>query len=168
MAFHKINITINNELEQVTVPSNMTLMQMLRESLALTGTKNGCTAGECGACTVLLNGKAINSCMMFAAQAEGADILTIEGVADGDRLDPLQEAFLDHGAVQCGFCTGGMILGAKALLARQPEPTEADVREALAGHFCRCTGYRKPVEAVLAAASGAQRPSRRKAAEVGR
>ena len=103
-------------------------------------------------CTVLLNGKPINSCLMFAAQAEGGEILTIEGVAQRDKLDPIQEAFLEHGAVQCGYCTPGMILSAKALLAEHPDPTEAQVREALAGNFCRCTGYLKPVQAVLAAA----------------
>ncbi len=124
---------------------------MLRRE-AYFGVKRGCETGECGACTVLLNGKPINSCLMFAAQAEGGEILTIEGVAQRDKLDPIQEAFLEHGAVQCGYCTPGMILSTKALLAEHPDPTEAQVREALAGNFCRCTGYLKPVQAVLAAA----------------
>jgi carbon-monoxide dehydrogenase small subunit len=116
-----------------------------------------CEKGECGACTVLVDGKPINSCLMFAAQADGREVLTIEGLAHGDTLDPLQEAFLDHGAVQCGYCTPGMILNAKALLAKSPNPSEAEVREMLTGNYCRCTGYVKPVEAVLAAAKAIRR-----------
>src|SRR6185369_6694772 len=109
------------------------------------GVKRGCEKGECGACTVLLNGKAINSCLTFAAHVEGAELLTIEGLAHGDELHPLQEAFLEVSAVQCGFCTPGMILNAKALLDRNPHPTEQEVREVMAGNYCRCTGYEKPV-----------------------
>ena len=129
------------------------------------GVKRGCEKGECGACTVLVNGRAVNSCLMFAAQAEGAEILTIEGLAEGGKLHPIQEAFLDHGAAQCGFCTPGMALSAKALLDRRPHPTEAEVREALAGNLCRCTGYVKPVEAVLDAASRMGQPARKKRAK---
>jgi carbon-monoxide dehydrogenase small subunit len=129
------------------------------------GVKRGCEKGECGACTVLVNGRAVNSCLMFAAQAEGAEILTIEGLAEGGKLHPIQEAFLDHGAAQCGFCTPGMALSAKALLDRRPHPTEAEVREALAGNLCRCTGYLKPVEAVLDAASRMGQPARKKRAK---
>ena len=125
------------------------------------GVKRGCEKGECGACAVLLDGKPIASCLMFAAQAEGRQVLTIEGVAVDGKLDPLQEAFLDHGAVQCGFCTPGMVISAKALLDRCPDPSEDQVREALAGHLCRCTGYRKPVEAILAAASKKKNRARR-------
>jgi aerobic-type carbon monoxide dehydrogenase small subunit (CoxS/CutS family) len=162
----ELRLTINGAAKCWTIAPGEVLLDVLRRE-GYFGVKRGCETGECGACSVLLDHKAINSCMMFAAQAEGANIVTIEGLADGERLDPLQEAFLDHGAVQCGFCTGGMILGAKALLDEHPNPSEAEVREALAGHFCRCTGYRKPVEAVLAAASVGTR-SRRKAAEVAR
>jgi aerobic-type carbon monoxide dehydrogenase small subunit (CoxS/CutS family) len=147
----QVRLTVNDAAVCWTIAPGEILLDVLRRE-GYFGVKRGCETGECGACTILLDGKAIHSCMLFAAQAEGANILTIEAVAKGDRLDPLQEAFLDHGAVQCGFCTGGMILAAKALLAKTPNPTEAEVREALSGHFCRCTGYRKPVEAILAAA----------------
>ena len=144
-------VKVNGEAKHWTIAPGDLLLDVLRRE-AYFGVKRGCETGECGACTVLLNGKPINSCLMFAAQAEGGEILTIEGVAQRDRLDPIQEAFLEHGAVQCGYCTPGMILSTKALLAEHPDPTEAQVREALAGNFCRCTGYLKPVEAVLAAA----------------
>ncbi len=147
----QLKLTVNGEAKHWTIAPGDILLDVLRRE-GYFGVKRGCETGECGACTVLLDGKPINSCLMFAAQAEGSEILTIEGVAPREHLDPLQEAFLDHGAVQCGFCTGGMILGAKALLERRPDPSEEQVREALAGHFCRCTGYRKPVEAVLDAA----------------
>ena len=147
----ELRLKINGEAREWTIAPGELLLDVLRRQ-GYFGVKRGCEQGECGACTVLLNGKAVNSCLIFAAQAEGGEILTIEGVAQGDTLDPVQEAFLDHGAVQCGFCTGGMILSTKALLDRNPDPTEEDAREAMAGHYCRCTGYRKPVEAVLAAA----------------
>jgi len=147
----QLNLKVNGELKQWTIAPGDLLLDVLRREDYF-GVKRGCETGECGACTVLVNGKPINSCLMFAAQAEGCEILTIEGVAQADKLDPLQEAFLEYGAVQCGYCTPGMILSAKALLADHPDPTEAEVREALAGNFCRCTGYLKPVEAVLAAA----------------
>jgi len=158
-----LRLTLNGEPKEWTIAPGDLLLDVLRRENYF-GVKRGCETGECGACTVLLNGKPVNSCVMFAAQAEGSEILTIEGVADGDRLDPLQEAFLDHGAVQCGFCTGGMILSAKALFQQRPDPSEDEVREALAGHLCRCTGYRKPVEAVLAAAPAKKRHAPRKAA----
>jgi len=147
----QLGFKVNGELKQWTVaPSDMLLDVLRREGYF--GVKRGCESGECGACTVLVNRKPINSCLMFAGQAQGREILTIEGVEQRGKLDPLQEAFLEHGAVQCGFCTPGMILSAKALLAERPDPSESEVREALAGNFCRCTGYLKPVEAVLAAA----------------
>ncbi len=146
-----IMVTINGEAKRFSIAPGDLLLDVLRRE-AYFGVKRGCETGECGACTVLVNGKPINSCLMFGAQAEGTEILTIEGVAPDGKLDPIQTAFLDHGAVQCGFCTPGMILSARALLAGRPDPTEAEVREALAGNFCRCTGYLKPVEAVLAAA----------------
>ena len=147
----QLYLHVNGELKQWTIAPGDLLLDVLRRE-GYFGVKRGCETGECGACTVLVNGKPINSCLMFAAQAEGCEILTIEGVEQGGKLDPLQEAFLEYGAVQCGYCTPGMILSAKALLAERPDPTEAEVREALAGNFCRCTGYLKPVEAVLSAA----------------
>jgi carbon-monoxide dehydrogenase small subunit len=152
MAFHTINITVNGGLEQVVVPSNMTLMHMLREKLALTGTKNGCSAGECGACTVLMNGEPVNSCMILAAECDGASIVTVEGLVHDHQLDPLQETILDSGGVQCGFCTPGILLSSRALLDRNPNPSEDDIREALVGNLCRCTGYVRIVEGVKAAA----------------
>jgi len=153
MAFHKINITINGGLEQVHVPSNMTLMQMLRESVALTGTKNGCSAGECGACTVLLNGEPVNSCMVLAVECDGAQIVTVEGLAGEKHLDPIQEAIIDAGGVQCGFCTPGILISSRALLNRNSNPSEEEIREALVGNLCRCTGYMRIVEAVRKAAA---------------
>lgn len=152
MAFHKINLTVNGVSEQAVVPSNMTLMHLLRESLALTGTKNGCSAGECGACTVLMNGEPVNSCMVLAAECDGAQILTVEGLASDGQLDPIQQAMLETGGVQCGFCTPGILISARALLDRNHDPSEEDIREALVGNLCRCTGYARIVEAVKAAA----------------
>lgn len=152
MAFHKINVSVNGVMEEVVVPSNMTLMRMLRESLALTGTKNGCSAGECGACTVLINGEPVNSCMMLAVECDGAEITTVEGLAHDKQLDPLQEAMIQEGGVQCGFCTPGILISARALLDRNPDPSEDDIREALVGNLCRCTGYVRIVESVKAAA----------------
>ena len=153
MAFHKINVTINGGLEQVLVPSNMTLMQMLRESLALTGTKNGCSAGECGACTVLLNGEPVNSCMVLAVECDGTKIVTVEGLADDKQLDPIQEAIIEAGGVQCGFCTPGILISSRAFLNRNPDPSDEEIREALVGNLCRCTGYARIVEAVKKAAA---------------
>ena len=153
MAFHKIHVTINNELEQVTVPSNLTLMQMLRESLALTGTKNGCSAGECGACTVLLNGEPVNSCMVLAVECDGARIVTVEGLANDKQLDPIQATIIEAGGVQCGFCTPGILISSRAFLNRNPNPSEEEIREALVGNLCRCTGYTRIVEAVKKAAA---------------
>lgn len=152
MAFHKINLTVNGVSEQAVVPSNMTLMHLLRESLALTGTKNGCSAGECGACTVLMNGEPVNSCMVLAAECDGTQILTVEGLASDGQLDPIQQAMLEAGGVQCGFCTPGILISARALLDRNHDPSEEDIREALVGNLCRCTGYARIVEAVKAAA----------------
>ncbi len=152
MGFHQITCTVNGSLETVTVPSNMTLLTMLREKLALTGTKNGCTAGECGACTVLLNGEPLNSCMMLAVEADGQDILTVEGLAKDGQLDIVQQTIIEKGGVQCGFCTPGMLISAHALLNRNPHPSEQDVVEALVGNLCRCTGYSRIIESVQAAA----------------
>jgi carbon-monoxide dehydrogenase small subunit len=152
MAFHTINVTINHESEQVVVPSNMTLMQMLREKMALTGTKNGCSAGECGACTVLMNGEPVNSCMVLAVECDGALIVTVEGLAGDKRLDPIQEAIIQAGGVQCGFCTPGILISSRALLDRNPSPGEEEIREALVGNLCRCTGYERIIQSVKAAA----------------
>jgi carbon-monoxide dehydrogenase small subunit len=152
MAVHKINVTINGVLEQTVVPSNMTLMQMLRESLALTGTKNGCSAGECGACTVLLNGEPVNSCMVLAVECDGAKIVSVEGLSGDKQLDPIQEAIIQAGGVQCGFCTPGILISSRALLNRNPDPNEDEIQEALVGNLCRCTGYVRIIEAVKAAA----------------
>jgi carbon-monoxide dehydrogenase small subunit len=152
MAFHKINVTINDELEQVVVPSNMTLLRMLREELALTGTKNGCAAGECGACTVLLNGEPVNSCMVLAVECDGAKIVTVEGLAGEKQLAPLQEAIIHEGGVQCGFCTPGILISSHALLERNSNPSENEIREALVGNLCRCTGYARIIEGVKEAA----------------
>ena len=151
-----IRLTLNAERKEWSIAPGDLLLDVLRRE-GYFGVKRGCEKGECGACTVLVDGKPINSCLMFAAQADGREVLTIEGLAHGDTLDPLQEAFLDHGAVQCGYCTPGMILNAKALLAKNPNPSEAEVREMLTGNYCRCTGYVKPVEAVLAAAKASRR-----------
>ena len=156
MAFHKITLSVNGGREEVSVPSNMTLMRMLRESLALTGTKNGCSAGECGACTVLMNGEPVNSCMVLAAECDGAEIVTVEGLAQDQRLDPLQEALIQAGGIQCGFCTPGVLISAHALLERNPNPNEAEIREALVGNLCRCTGYVRIIEGVRQAAERRQ------------
>lgn len=159
----EIHVTVNGEMRSWSVAPGDLLLDVLRRE-AYWGVKRGCETGECGACAVLLDGEPINSCLMFAAQADGRRLLTIEGVAHGDRLDPLQEAYLDHGAVQCGYCTPAMVLCTRALLERRPDPTEDEVREALSGVLCRCTGYRKPVEAVLAAAKTRQPAAKPKTA----
>jgi len=152
MAIHQINLTINGEYTQVTASSHITLLQMLRDKLALTGTKNGCNAGECGACTVLMNGEPVNSCMILAAECEGADIVTVEGLAKDGVLDPIQRTIVEHGGVQCGFCTPGILISARGLLERNPDPDEDEIREALVGNLCRCTGYLRIIDAVKDAA----------------
>jgi len=148
MAFHEINLIVNGGHEQVRVPSNMTLMRMLRESLALTGTKNGCSAGECGACTVLLNGEPVNSCMVLAVECDGTEVITVEGLAGDQQLSPLQESMVHAGGVQCGFCTPGVLITARALLDRNPDPSEEEISEALIGNLCRCTGYIRIIESI--------------------
>jgi carbon-monoxide dehydrogenase small subunit len=152
MAMHVIQVVVNGVEERVEVPSNLTLLRMLRDKLSLTGTKSGCSAGECGACTVLMNGAPVNSCLVLAVEADGAEITTVEGLSHGRRLDPLQEAFIAEGGVQCGFCTPGMLMSARALLNRKPNPSEEEIREALVGNLCRCTGYTRIVRAVQKAA----------------
>jgi carbon-monoxide dehydrogenase small subunit len=152
MAYHRIVLTVNGTKERVDVPSNMTLLRMLREKLALTGTKNGCAAGECGACTVMMNGEPVNSCMVLAAECDGAEIVTVEGLATDRQLDPIQTMMMETGGVQCGFCTPGILITARALLDRNPNPSEAEIREALVGNLCRCTGYFRIIDAVKKAA----------------
>lgn len=152
MSYHQINLNLNGEQEQVNVPGNMTLMEMLRESLAFTGTKNGCAAGECGACTVLMNGEPVNSCLVLAVECNGAEIVTVEGLADDAQLDAVQEAIIDVGGVQCGFCTPGILISSKALIERNPEPSDEDIKVALVGNLCRCTGYGRIVDAIKEAA----------------
>ena len=147
-----INLTVNGENFEFAVPPNRTLADALRYDLGFTGVKKGCEIGDCGACTVLMDGTPVFSCLTLAVEADGHDILTIEGVADGLELHPIQKAFVEIGAIQCGFCTPGMVLNAYALLKRNPNPTEAEVRRAISGNLCRCTGYQKIVEAILTAA----------------
>lgn len=149
-----ITLNVNGDSHTVLVKGNAILANVLREELNLTGTKKGCELGDCGSCTVLLEGRPVDSCMVLAMEADGRDITTIEGVAVNSKLDAVQEAMLNYTAVQCGYCTPGMVLSAKALLTRNPHPTEPEVREAISGNLCRCTGYVHIVEAVMAASEG--------------
>lgn len=146
-----IDLSVNGEIHEIAVKPNDTLLEVLRNNLNLIGTKEGCSVGECGACTVLLDGKPILSCLCLATDAVGHQIMTIEGVSTGEALSPLQESFVNYGAVQCGFCTPGMILTAKALLDRVKKPSARQIKEAISGNFCRCTGYIKIIEAIQAA-----------------
>ncbi len=148
----EVTVIVNGERRDAAVMPQTTLLALLREHFGLTGAKLGCDVGDCGACTVIVDGRPVNACLMLAAQADGRQVLTIEGLAGRDALHPLQQAFEEVGALQCGFCGPGMILSAKALLDRNPEPSPHDIRDALAGNLCRCTGYAKIVEAVLVAA----------------
>jgi aerobic carbon-monoxide dehydrogenase small subunit len=143
-----IQLTVNGEPVEAAVEPNQTLLQFLRDDLGLTGTKHGCGLGDCGACTVIVDGMPVNSCLVLAVQAAGREVLTIEGLAENGKLHPIQQAFVDKGAIQCGFCSPGMILSAKALLDEIPKPTEHEIRTAISGNLCRCTGYQKIVEAV--------------------
>lgn len=148
-----VTLTVNGHTRTFTTEPNKTLLHALREDLGLSGVKDACGGeGECGACTVILDGEPVNACLVLVGQAQGCEVETIEGLAQDGRLHPLQRAFVEAGAVQCGFCTPGAIMAAKALLARIPNPTESDIREALSGNLCRCTGYAKMVEAVRRAA----------------
>ncbi len=151
-----IELKVNNESYEVAIAPNRTLVKLLREDLDLTGTKQGCDEGACGCCTVLMDGRPVLSCLVLAADARGKEVLTIEGLAGNGQLHPLQEAFYEQGAVQCGFCTPGMILSAKALLDENPEPTREDVKKGIGGNLCRCTGYFKIIEAILAASQALQ------------
>jgi aerobic carbon-monoxide dehydrogenase small subunit len=160
MSQHDVTLQVNGTWERARVPANMTLLALLREVLALTGTKNGCTAGECGACTVLITwpgakyGEPVNSCLVLAVEADGAEIVTVEGLVRDGQLDALQQAFVDLTGVQCGFCTPGMLISARALLNRKSHPTEQEIKDALRGNLCRCTGYTRIVRAVEQASAG--------------
>jgi carbon-monoxide dehydrogenase small subunit len=158
MAKHTITLIINGQTEDLLVPSNMTLLHALRDQLGLTGTKNGCEAGECGACTVLVDGEPVNSCLALAVELDGREITSIEGLSNNGKLTPLQQAFADLNAVQCGYCTPGMLMAATALLRRNPKPTQEDIQKAMVGNLCRCTGYQRIIDAVMEASrqGGAQ------------
>ncbi|MBI4776461.1 MAG: (2Fe-2S)-binding protein [Deltaproteobacteria bacterium] len=161
MKKHPIRLNVNGTEYDLLVAPNRTLTQALREDLGLTGAKHGCGVGDCGSCTVLLNGAPVNSCLVLAVQADGSNITTIEGLAEGTSLHPLQTSFIEKGAIQCGFCTPGMIMSAKALLDHSDRPTAREIREALSGNLCRCTGYQKIVEAVSDAAENMSRGGRK-------
>ena len=143
-----IRLTVNGKTVSLSVPANKRLLDVLREDLQLTGTKEGCDVGECGACTVVMNGQAVHSCLILAGQADGAQIVTVEGLAKDGALHPLQQNFLEHGAVQCGFCIPGMLMSSYALLEENPQPDEAEIKEAIAGNLCRCTGYKQIISAI--------------------
>jgi carbon-monoxide dehydrogenase small subunit len=149
---YNLNLTVNDKAVLVAIEPHLTLLEFLRDRLRLTGTKEGCSTGHCGACSVLVDGEPISSCLMLAAEADGRNILTVEGLVKNGELHPIQAAFVSEGGLQCGFCTSGMMLVAYALLEKTPRPTEAEIREGLAGNLCRCTGYHKIVEAVQQAA----------------
>jgi len=146
----EIQFTVNGKQISLSVPANKRLLDVLREDLGLTGTKEGCAIGECGACTVVMNGQAVHSCLVLAVQADGAEILTVEGLAPEGELHPLQKSFLEHGAVQCGFCIPGMLMSSYALLQEKSQPDEMEIKEAIAGNLCRCTGYKQIIQAVEA------------------
>ncbi|HMK83841.1 MAG TPA: (2Fe-2S)-binding protein [Candidatus Bathyarchaeia archaeon] len=153
----RTHLNVNGHTYEVEVEPKSTLLHVLRNDLGLTGSKLGCGKGECGSCTIIMDGKAVPSCLILAAHCEGKKIITIEELQNGDRLHPLQEAFVKYGAIQCGFCTPGMVLSAKAMLDNNPSPTEEEVREALLGNLCRCTGYQKIVEAIMATTKNGKR-----------
>lgn len=144
----RILLKINGKYEELLIEPSWTLSYVLREQMNLTGTKIGCDEGNCGACTVLLDEEPVYSCILLAVEAEGREVLTIEGLSDGDKLHPIQQAFIDQGAIQCGYCTPGMIMSAKALLDSNPAPREEEIKESMAGNLCRCTGYKKIIEAI--------------------
>ena len=146
----KIEFILNGKETEVEVPSHWTLLRLLREKLGLTGTKEGCGIGECGACTVLLDGISVNSCLILAPKGEGRKVETIEGLGSRESLHPLQKSFIDHGAIQCGFCTPGILMSSKALLEENANPTREEIKEAISGHLCRCTGYHQIIEAIEA------------------
>lgn len=150
----QVNLTINGTQHSISVEANERLLDTLREQLRLTGTKEGCGVGECGACSVILNGQLVNACLVLTAQCEGARVDTVEGLKIANKLHPLQQSFIDYNAVQCGFCSPGMLMAAKALLDKNPNPTDQEIKDGLAGVLCRCTGYKQIIDAVRAAAKG--------------
>jgi len=150
MRLMEIKFTLNGRLTQVEVPPYWTLLKLLREKLGLTGTKEGCGIGECGACTVLMDGMPVNACLVLAPKVEGKEVETIEGLGSRESLHPLQKSFIDHGAIQCGFCTPGILMSAKSLLEENSNPTREEIKEAISGHLCRCTGYHQIIEAIEA------------------
>lgn len=148
----QVTLTVNGKSHKLSVPPWRTLLEVIREDLGLTGTKEGCSLGECGACTIIMDGKTVNSCLVLATEADGKQITTIEGLAEGDKLHPVQQAFIENGGLQCGFCTPGMIMSAKVLLDENRSPTKEEIRRGIAGNLCRCTGYTKIIESIEAAA----------------
>jgi len=152
-----LNLWVNGEFVQVNVRDDETLLDLLRDRLMLTGTKRGCGEGQCGHCTVILNGKSVNSCLTLALEAEGGHVLTIEGLGDGERLHPIQKAYIEAGAIQCGYCTPGMVMSIYSLLQEKPQPTEDEIREGIKGVMCRCTGYYKIIDAVKRATGGVEK-----------
>ena len=152
MNYHKISFTLNGTQENREVRSNITLLRFLREQLGVMGVKSGCDTGECGACTVLLNGEPVNACLLLAVEVDDCEVITVEGLSTDEQLDPLQQAFIDYNGIQCGFCTPGILISAKALLNRNPEPSRDEIKDALRGNLCRCTGYVRIIDAVEAAA----------------
>ncbi len=148
----QISLIVNGESYELAIPPWRTLLEVIREDLDITGTKEGCGLGECGACTVIMDGRTVNSCLVLAAEADGKQITTIEGLAEGDKLHPVQQAFVEQGGLQCGFCTPGMIMSATALLDENPNPSDEEIRKGIAGNLCRCTGYTKIFESIRAAA----------------
>ena len=152
MKEYLVKFFVNDEPIELRVPANRTLLSVLRDDLALTGTKEGCGAGECGACTVIVDGKAVNACLILAPELDGMHIETVEGLAKGSQISPLQESFIEHMALQCGFCTPGMLMSAESLLRDNPHPTRDEIKSAMSGNLCRCTGYKKIVEAIEAVA----------------
>lgn len=155
-----LRITVNEEYHELYIKPKKLLVEVLRDELGLTGTKRGCNTGACGACTVLLDGAAVKSCSVLAMQADGAKMITVEGLADGVKLTPLQRSFLDHGAFQCGFCTPGMLMSATALLSENPNPTKEEIKERINGNICRCTGYNSILRAIKAVAEGKYKEER--------
>jgi aerobic carbon-monoxide dehydrogenase small subunit len=149
---NNINMIVNNKQYEFSVSPNKTLLELLREDMGLTGTKEGCGLGECGACTIIMNGQTVNSCLVLAVEADGKEITTIEGLAEGEKLHPVQQAFVDEGGLQCGFCTPGMIMSSKALLDKNPNPTTEEIKRGIAGNLCRCTGYTKIFKSIETAA----------------
>jgi aerobic-type carbon monoxide dehydrogenase small subunit (CoxS/CutS family) len=150
----ELKLTVNGQPYELYVNPKTLLVQVLRDHIGLTGSKRGCNDSSCGACTVVLNGMAVKSCSILAMQANGAEVLTVEGLADGAKLHPLQKAFLDHGAFQCGFCTSGMLMASRALLEENPKPTKEQIKEGIDGNICRCTGYNSIIRAVTAVVKG--------------